>query len=278
MNRLSSPGSVKSVCAAAALVGPSIVGVGTARALDAAFAWVGVPLAFAISVIFAQLLFARSEIDHEVINGSWFIPPVVNIVVPMTLLPLIPGSSPATARLLLLASYGFWGMGFFLFVVVLATLHHRLVNHPLPHAGLASTLWIPLGPLGVGALTLMKMADASGAVFGASGSSIQQLSLVAASAMWGFGIWWLTIAIATLVRYLSQGPLPYGPGWWAFIFPLGAFTVADLSVARAWQTGLIEWFGFGLFVLLVLSWLVVAVTSVKFVVAKGRRHDAAPRS
>lgn len=47
-------------------------------------------------------------------------------------------------------------------------MHHRLVAHALPHAGLAPSLWIGLGPIGVGAIALVKMASAGTAGFGAA--------------------------------------------------------------------------------------------------------------
>ena len=37
--------------------------------------------------------------------------------------------------------------------------------------------------------------------------------------------------------------LPYGVGLWAFTFPLGAYTVATLQLARSWPTGALEWVG-----------------------------------
>jgi C4-dicarboxylate transporter/malic acid transport protein len=272
------PGGLLVLGAAAAAVGPSVVGARGARTLDEVLAWVGVPLAFVISVTFALHLFARAELDHQSINGAWFIPPVVNIVVPMVLVPLVPGADPATARLLLLASYGFWGMGFMLFLLVFTTLHHRLIAHPLPPAGLAPSLWIGLGPVGVGAITLVKMGSASRVVFGAGHAGVESLSLVAASALWGFGLWWLVAAALLLARYLRQGPLPYGLGWWAFTFPLGAFTVATLTVARSWRVAPVEWLGLGLFVLLMAFWLVVAVRTAWAVGASEVSRGAAPRS
>ena len=163
------PGGILVLAATAAAVGPTLLPAPTVRELVASLDWVGVPLAFAISVVFAYLLFVRSELVLETVNGGWFIPPVVNIVVPLVLVPLVPGSSPATARALLLASYAFWGMGFLLYLLIVTMLHHRLVLHPLPHAGLAPSLWIGLGPIGVGALALVKMAAAGTAVLGRSG-------------------------------------------------------------------------------------------------------------
>ena len=158
-------------------------------------------------------------------------------MVPMVLVPLIPGASPAAARLLLMACYAFWGMGFLLFLLVATTLHHRLITDPLPPAGLAPSLWIGLGPVGVGTITLIKMAAAAAATPGLQAGAIASLSRLAATALWGFGAWWLAAAIVLLADYLRHGPLPYGLRWWACTFPLG---VATLTLARAWHLALLN--------------------------------------
>ena len=254
------PGGILVLAAAAAAIGPTWFSPSTVRDLVAGLDWVGVPLAFVMSVVFAYLLFVRSELVPETVKGGWFIPPVVNIVVPLVLVPLVPGASPQVARALLLASYGFFGMGFVLYLLVVAMLHHRLVLHPLPHAGLAPSLWIGLGPIGVGALALGKMAGAGTSAFGAAEPAVVMVSKLAATALWGFGIWWLAAAVLLLVHYLRSGPLPYGLGWWGFTFPLGAYTVATLALAlaKAWDLRGLDWAGAGLFVLLGLFWLLVA--------------------
>lgn len=252
------PGGILVLAVAAAAIGPTWFSAPTVRDLVIGFAWVGVPLAFVLSVVFAYLLFVRSELVPETVNGGWFIPPVVNIVVPLVLVSLVPASSPATARALLLASYGFFGMGLVLYLLIVTMLHHRLVLHPLPHAGLAASLWIGLGPIGVGALALVKMAAAGTAVLGPAAPAIALASKLAATALWGFGVWWLAAAALLLVHYLRSGPLPYGVGWWGFTFPLGAYTVATLALSKAWDLSWLGWAGAGLFVLLGLFWLVVA--------------------
>ena len=252
------PGGILVLAAAAAAVGPTWFPSSTVHDLVAGFDWVGIPLAFAMSVLFAYLLFVRSEVVPETVNGGWFIPPVVNIVVPLVLVPLVPSASPAVARALLLTSYGFWGMGFLLYLLIVAMLHHRLILHSLPHASLAPSLWIGLGPIGVGALALVKLASVGVGAFGPAEPAVATLSKLAATALWGFGVWWLAAAVLLLVHYLRSGPLPYGLGWWGFTFPLGAYTVATLALARSWNLVGLDWAGGVLFVLLGLFWLVVA--------------------
>ena len=256
------PGAVLVLAAAANAVGPTWFAPSTVRDLVVVLAWIGVPLAFVVSLIFAHTLFLRAELAPEAVNGSWFIPPVVNIVVPLVLVALVPGSSPSTARSLLFLSYGFWGMGFMLYLIVIAMLYQRLVLHPLPQAGLAPSLWIGLGPIGVGSLALLKMAAVGGGVLGAQRPAVASASKLVATALWGFGAWWLLVATMLLVHYLRSGSLPYGIGWWGFTFPLGAYTVATLALAQAWNLISLQWVGASLFVVLSVFWIVVVARTL----------------
>jgi len=272
------PGAVLVLAAATAAVGPTWFAPSTVRDLVATLDWVGIPLAFVVSLIFAHTLFLRAELAPEAVNGSWFIPPVVNIVVPLVLVPLVPGSSPTTARTLLFLSYGFWGMGFMLYLIIIAMLYQRLVLHPLPHAGLAPSLWIGLGPIGVGSLALLKMAAVGGGVFGAQGTTVVLASNLVATALWGFGAWWLLVATMLLVHYLRSGSLPYGIGWWGFTFPLGAYTLATLALAQTWNLSSLQWVGASLFVVLSLFWIVVVARTLRALGTGEFTHGSRPTS
>ena len=103
------PGGILVLAAVFAAVGPTWFSPITVRDLVIGLDWAGIPLAFLISVVFAIVLFYSKDISPTGINGGWFIPPVVTIVVPMVLASLIPGSAPETARALLMISYAFWG-------------------------------------------------------------------------------------------------------------------------------------------------------------------------
>ncbi|MHB8334050.1 MAG: SLAC1 family transporter [Acidimicrobiales bacterium] len=265
------PGGILVIAATIAAVGPTWFAPNTVRTVVAALDWVGVPTALAISVVFAYLLFVHPSVNTEAINGSWFIPPVVNIIVPLVFLPLMSGSSPATARALLFMSYAFWGVGFVLYVMVLGMLFQRLIVHPLPHAALAPSLWIGLGPIGVGTVTLVKMVAAGAALYGPVDPSIEVFSNLFATALWGFGAWWLIAATILLVRYLRTGPLPFGIGWWAFTFPLGAYTTATIALAESWDLSALRWLGAGLAVVLTLFWLVVTVRTIIALTVTSRR-------
>jgi C4-dicarboxylate transporter/malic acid transport protein len=256
------PGGLLVLAVMTSVIGPSVLSDSTVTAIVAALAVVGGVLALAIGVTFAYILFT-GEAPIAMVNGGWFIPPVVTIIIPMALVPLMPHVSSATSRQLLMLGYALYGMGFLLFLFVMSLLHDRLVLHPLPGAPMAPSLWIGLGPVGVGVLALLALAHGGAPLFGSSAATVTLISQLAATGLWGFGIWWLAAAVALLVRYLRAGALPYSLGWWGFTFPLGAFTVATLTLARVWDTSLIEWFGVLLYAGLVTFWVVVSAGTVR---------------
>lgn len=257
------PGGILVLVVGLATVGPSLGAPDAVTATIAVLGIVGIVLAFAISVVFAYLLFVEHQVGPHTANGAWFIPPVVNIIVPLALLPLLPHVAVADAATLLAVGYAFFGMGLLLFLLVASLLYDRLVFHPLPAAPLAPSLWIGLGPVGVGSLVLLRLAQAGAPLWGAGAATVGTLSTLAATALWGFGLWWLAAAALLLAGYLRRGGLPFGIGWWAFTFPLGAFAASTLGLARAWSSNLLEGFAVLLFLLLVGFWLLVTAGTLQ---------------
>ena len=257
------PGGILVLAVALATVGPSIGAPGDVALVVGILAAIGIVLAFAVSVLFAHLLFITHPVGPEVSNGAWFMPPVVNIVVPLALLPLLPHVAPGDASSLLFAGYAFWGMGFVLFVLVASLLYDRLIFHPLPAAPLAPSLWIGLGPIGVGSLALLRLAQAGTPLWGTAAPVVGTLSSLVAATLWGFGLWWLASAILLLAAYLRRGQFPYGLGWWAFTFPLGAYTASTVALARGWHMAWLEGAALALFVLLLVFWVVVTIGTLR---------------
>ncbi len=257
------PGGILVLAVGVATIGPSVASPSTVATIVAALAVPGIALAFLISVVFAYLLFVSPEIGPQTANGGWFIPPVVNIIVPLVLLPLLPMAGPDGAVTILVAGYAFFGMGLLLFLLIASLLYNRLVFHPLPAAPLAPSLWIGLGPVGVGALVLLRLAQAGSTLWGPSAPVVATMSTVTATALWGFGLWWLATAAMLLGGYLRRGRLPFGIGWWAFTFPLGAYTAATLALARALGSAPLEGAAVLLFIALVAFWLVVTAGTLR---------------
>ena len=257
------PGGLLVLAVGVATVGPSLSAPDAVTAVVAVLAAVGILLAFSVSVIFAYVLFAAPQIGPQSANGAWFIPPVVNIVAPLAIAPLVSHVGPGDATTLVVAGYAFLGMGLLLFVLVASLIYDRMVFHPLPAAPLAPSLWIGLGPVGVGVLGFLKLAQVGAPIWGSAAAAVTTVSSIGATILWGFGLWWLAAASLLLAAYLRAGRLPYGVGWWAFTFPLGAYTAATLALARTWQSGVLEAMAVALFLALAAFWVVVGLGTLR---------------
>lgn len=249
----------------AATVGPSVADGPTVSGVVIGLGIVGSALALAVGVAFAVGLVLRPEVEPQAVNGSWFIPPVAAVIVPVVLAAIAPRVSPADLPGLVAAGYAALGIGLLLFVVVFALLYGRLVMHPLPAAPLAPSLWIALGPAGVGALAMLRLAAAAGPAWADAAPAVGHASAMAATAIWGFGLWWLVLAAIVLAVYRRRGAIPFSVGWWGFTFPLGAFDAATLAIARTWKADWIEALGVLLFALLLVFWAAVAAQTLRAV-------------
>ena len=256
------PAGILVLGAVAAAIGPSALASDLVVELVGAAALVGGLIGIGVGVAGAYALIVTPDVPGHAANGAWFIPPVIPIILPLLFGPLIPHVAPAEARLLLALGYGALGMGFLLFLLVGGLVYGRLVQHPLPAASLAPTLWIGLGPIGVASLALLRLASVGGVAWGAAAPAVTAVSSIAAVAIWGLGVWWFLLALLLLRRYVRSGGVPYGLGWWAFTFPLGAYTVATLTLARNLDVVALEVVGVGLFLLLCAFWLTVTLRTV----------------
>ena len=79
--------------------------------------------------------------------------------------------------------------------------------------------------------------------------------------MWGYGAWWLLLAVLTTARYLREG-MPFNLGWWGFTFPLGVYAVATLALARQTHLVVLAAIGGALVVCLVIFWVVIAARTL----------------
>jgi len=204
--------------------------------------WIGMILVFLWGVLIGYDMFVAESVDLEHVNYSWLIPPVAAIVV--TLLG-IPVSMIYGSKVIATISLWFFGMGMMLFLFVGGFVFMRMISHRLPPCPMAPSFWIMLGPIGVGTLDLLgmtKMASVIGMPF--SSGAVWAVSL------WGFGLWALTVSVMLTIHYHFKDKIPYGLGWWAYIFPLGAYTNASFKLYSVLNWKPMLWVAYTLAVLL----------------------------
>ena len=80
--------------------------------------------------------------------------------------------------------------------------------------------------------------------------------------LWGYGLWWLAMALLITFRYLREG-LPFNLGWWGYTFPLGVYAVATLRLGSVLPIPAIHGFGVVLVAALACLWLIVGARTVR---------------
>jgi C4-dicarboxylate transporter/malic acid transport protein len=241
---------------------------GTAAVLIAQILWwVDMVMAMLCGVSIPYLMFTRQDHSIEKMTAIWLLPIVAAEVTAASAGVLIPHiADPHAALRLLLLGYALWAFSVPLALSILVILVLRLVVHKLPPKDMAASSWLSLGPIGTGALGLLLLGADAPLVFDAVGipgvgEVAAGLGLIGGMIFWGYGVWWLLIAVLTTIRYLRQG-MPFNIGWWGFTFPIGVYSVATLTLARQTHLGFLTVIGEALVLCLALLWLTIAARTL----------------
>lgn len=257
------PVAVMIVANTVVLMGRAVLGGAVLYALVLTAWWAGVAGVGILSIYVGYNLLRADQIPPHFMNLSWLITPVAAVVMPLIGNPLVTMMQVRHSLwtgTVHLVNLSFYGMGIVLFLFIGSITFSRLMQHALPPAEAAPTFWITLGPVGVGTIGLMGLADVSKSL-GMLASTVELYLL--AVALWGFGLWALGLAVAITWHYARRGGVPFSLSWWAFIFPLAAYTLSAMRVADYFGSGVIKVYAAALTLLLVALWSVTTVLTVK---------------
>ncbi|MBO8158192.1 C4-dicarboxylate ABC transporter [Thermosyntropha sp.] len=224
---------------------------------------VGILGAFLIGVWATFIMMKEENTSPQMMNFAWFIPPVGNIIIPLVGSPLVAmlyQKGIAWANTAWLINLTFYGVGFFLFIFVGSVIFNRLVRHALSPAGMTPSFWILLGPVGVGVLSLMGIAD-TGKMLGFIVNP--DILYIFAFILWGFGFWAFVQVLVLTIDYVKQGSIPFSLSWWAFVFPLAVYTMSALKVGHYFNSGLVHGYAGLLTLLLFFFWVISFAKTLK---------------
>lgn len=230
--------------------------------------WLDVAMALACGVLIPFMMFTRQEHSIDQMTAVWLLPVVAAEVAAASGGLLAPHLADAHAQLVMLVtSYVLWAFSLPVAFSILTILMLRMALHKLPPANMAASSWLALGPIGTGALGMLLLGGDAPAIFAANGlpgvgEMANGLGVVAGITLWGFGLWWMLIAVLITLRYLRAG-IPFNLGWWGFTFPLGVYALATLKLASLLHLGFFSIFGSVLVLALALMWLIVAKRTVQ---------------
>lgn len=230
--------------------------------------WLDVAMSLACGVLIPYMMFTRQEHSIDQMTAVWLLPVVAAEVAAASGGLLAPHLADAHSQLVVLVtSYVLWAFSLPVAFSILTILLLRMALHKLPHENMAASSWLALGPIGTGALGMLLMGADAPAIFAANGlpgigEIAEGLGLVAGITLWGFGLWWMLIALLITVRYLRAG-IPFNLGWWGFTFPLGVYSLTTLKLASTLNLTFFSVFGCVLVAMLAVMWLIVAKRTVQ---------------
>ncbi len=229
--------------------------------------WIDAAMAVACGVAIPFMMFTRQSHSIDQMTAVWLLPVVAAEVAAVSGGLLAPHLAQAHGQLVvLITSYALWACSVPLAMSILVILLLRMAIHKLPHASMAASSWLALGPIGTGALGLLVLGAAAPAVFGANGlaeyaPTAHGIGLIGALLLWGYGFWWAAMAVLITARYLREG-LPFNLGWWGYTFPLGVYAVCTLKLATVLPIAAFAGFGAALVIALAILWLIVGARTI----------------
>lgn len=202
----------------------------------------------------------------EVMNFSWIMAPIANMAVLLIGNPVLCMAieyRPEWVVYILTLNIILLGIGFFLFIFISAIIFVRLAQYPLPPAEMTPSFGIFLSAVGLAVSAVIDTAINTGKI---GLLAATDLSFLAAAVIWGFGFWIVGIIIIICIHQIRKGGIPFSLGWWAFIFPLAAYTMASQKIAQHFHSLLASGYTLFLTLLLVLLWLYTFASTIKGVV------------
>lgn len=138
-------------------------------------------------------------------NPAWFIPAVGNVLVPLA---AAPAGHTMVAWFFMATGLFFWGM-------LITLVFFRLVTGPRLEAPMRPTLVVMLAPPAVGFMAWLSLTGDTG---------------IPGHLLYFIGLLTFLLLVPQVPGFLR---LPYFPSWWAYTFPLAAFTASSFRFADA---------------------------------------------
>ncbi|MBK5963257.1 C4-dicarboxylate ABC transporter [Thiocystis minor] len=190
-------------------------------------------LLFTLYVVSVWIHHEHFQIHH--MNPAWFIPAVGNVLVPIAGVPL--GYEEV--------SWFFFSVGMLFWIVLMTIIIYRVMFHHPIEARLMPTLFILIAPPAVGFIAYMRLVG-----------EIDSFSRILY-----YSALFLTLLLFTQARRFLK--LHFFLSWWAYSFPLAAFSIASMVMFERTGGDVYRYLGVGVLTMLTgIVALLLAATAV----------------
>ena len=247
------------VCATGLLNVPaSFIPKGVAYNLALVFWWIALALGLFFAVFTSFKVTIGNHAEPRRALGFWFLPPVgLFVVVFAGNFLAMHMQSVSHAKWILFLNTFILGAAIPITVIIFTLVLFRGLFYNFPRRDVAPSFMIGVAPIGVSIvaintyLPLLKKLALPELI---SAASLAPLVKFVSLLLWGFGLWWLLIAVMVITYYFIKQGVPVTLGYWAFIFPPAAYTIATLILAKSLDMPFMKYFAMGLAIVLAAAW------------------------
>jgi len=245
--------------------------------------WLALVLSFLTAYMVPLAMQTSHQHTSESLTAAWLLPIVPPITVAAsgaTISGLLATTHPNYALTIWIAAYCMGGVGCLVAAMVLVLYFQRLALHHIPGKEVVVSTFLPLGPCGQGGYALLQLGHVARTLFpiisaqhpdGDEGLAILQevatplyaIGISFGLLLWALGIWFMFLAVSTLVIHRMRGTVGFNLGWWGFTFPLGSLNLLTYSLASAFDSMFFKVVGTIMTFCVVLLWACVAIPTIK---------------
>ncbi|GHJ89593.1 hypothetical protein NliqN6_5995 [Naganishia liquefaciens] len=249
------------------------------RWLELAWAlwWIDSIIAVIIAIGVPYVMFTHHSHALAGVTGVWLQPSVATIVSSATGAIIAEYLDPARAKIAVIACYILFGMGFLPAVLIMANYFLRLAVHKSPPSALIVSTFLPLGPCGQGGFALLRLSivvrnlcinsggtgTLTSSDLRAIGNAVYGASIPLVLVLWGFGLFWLVVALLTVINLRLRENMKFNMGWWGFTFPIGVFATCTTQLGTELDSSFFRVLGTILSCAVVALWIGVVLMTAK---------------
>lgn len=202
---------------------------------------------------------------HEALSGAWLL--VIVSTQSVSVLGTARGGALLHHPIQAFFCVCMFLVGVFFYFPIISMILYRWMFLPVPPEALTPPYWINMGSVAITTLAganLMLIVEQWPGI-GDLRAFIKGMTLLA----WAVATWWLPLlGIVGFWRHVVQKvPLKYDPSYWSMVFPLGMYSLATFTLAKAITFPWIYWISHLFLGFAIMAWVIVTTGFVRRVLA-----------
>jgi C4-dicarboxylate transporter/malic acid transport protein len=244
------------------------------KALEVLF-WLYAATVMFVAVFQYHVIFDREQLPVTEAMPAWILPVYPFLVLGPLGSTLLKSQPPASGLPIFIGSITFAGLGWTVAFFMLTIYVTRLVNSELPEASKRPGMYVAVGPAAYTANTFVALAmyapkhipdDFLGITSVPVGDIFKALGVAAGIFLWLVSFWFS--ALTTVSVLVSARESHFTLNYWAFIFPNAGLVIALIQIGKALQSPGVKGVCSGATIILVITWLFVAIMNIRGIFAK----------